>query len=107
MSNLPIERAIMGFSGWGVSFIDSTTVRMGLKVLRARSEAVTDQLRLVFILSSWEQLQKQQQKRDFNEQQVTLQLETMVNDELIAQDTQRAQYIKGDGACRDPRQVKM
>lgn len=41
----------MGFSGLGVNFIDSTTVRIGLKVFLARSEAVTDQLRRDFMLT--------------------------------------------------------
>lgn len=41
----------MGFSGFGVNFIDSITVLMGLKVFLARSEAVTDQLLRDFILT--------------------------------------------------------
>lgn len=41
----------MGFSGFGVSFMDSTTDRMGLKVFRAMSEAVTDQLLRDFIFN--------------------------------------------------------
>ncbi len=46
-----MDRAIIGFSGLGVNFMDSTTVRMGLKVFLARSDAVTDQLRRDFILA--------------------------------------------------------
>lgn len=46
-----MDKAIIGFSGLGVNFMDSTTVRMGLKVFLARSDAVTDQLRRDFILT--------------------------------------------------------
>lgn len=35
----------------GVNFIDSTTVRIGLKVFLARSDAVTDQLRRDFMVT--------------------------------------------------------
>lgn len=46
-----MDKAIIGFSGLGVNFIDSTTVRIGLKVFLARSDAVTDQLRLDFMVT--------------------------------------------------------
>ena len=42
----------MGFSGFGVNFMDSTTERMGLNVLRAKSDAAIDQLFLDFIFAS-------------------------------------------------------
>ena len=39
--HLPIDRAIISLSGLGVSFISSTSFRMGLRVLRAICEAGT------------------------------------------------------------------
>lgn len=48
--DIPIESAIIGFLGLGVSFIDSITVRIGLNVFLAISEAVTDQLLRDFIV---------------------------------------------------------
>lgn len=50
--NLPIDRAIMGFSGLGVSFIPSTMARMGLSVFLDISEGLTFHLgRLLFSLA--------------------------------------------------------
>ena len=48
--DLPMDKAIIAFSGFGVSFMDSMMARIGLKVLLAMSEAATDQLPRVFIL---------------------------------------------------------
>ncbi len=48
MHNLPMDRAIMGFSGLGVSFIPSTMARMGLSVFLDISEGLTFHLCLWF-----------------------------------------------------------